>query len=71
MSVNNQNPVRRSTRPRVCERPDLRLTVRFRYHCDRDLIELLEGTPNRNELVRHVLRQWLSQHQGKGIGYGK
>ena len=43
-------------RPRLRERLDLRVTVRFRYHRDEDLIALLETTPNKNELIRRALR---------------
>ena len=51
-------------RPRVRQRPDFRLTTRFRYHCDRDLIRALEESPNRNELVRDALRLWLRTQEG-------
>jgi hypothetical protein len=65
-------PVRRSTttegglrrgpgRPRLRERPDLRVTVRRRYHRDQDLITLLEATLNKNELIRRALRALLER----------
>ena len=48
-------------RPRLQERPDLRVTIRFRYHRDEDLIALLETTPNKNELIRRALRALLER----------
>jgi hypothetical protein len=48
-------------RPRVRERPDLRVTIRFRYHCDEDLIEALQEVPSGevNDFIRTALREWL------------
>ncbi len=46
-------------RPRIRMCPDLRLTVRFRYHCDQDLILVLQKTLNKNDLIRNALRHWL------------
>ena len=46
-------------RPRLRPRPDFRLTVRFRYHYDQDLISALQHSSNKNELVRTALRHWL------------
>ena len=44
-------------------RPDFRLTVRFRYHCDQDLILALQRSPNKNKLLRDALRRWLLEEQ--------
>jgi hypothetical protein len=51
-------------RPRIRQRPDLRVTIRFRYHCDEDLIEVLEDVPDGdiNEFIRTALREWLQEN---------
>ena len=61
-----ENPRRGPGRPQLQERPDLRVTVRLRYHCDEDLIALLEATPNKNELVRRALRSFVEQQRTGG-----
>lgn len=61
-----QASLRGPGRPRIRERPDLRLTIRFRYHCDRDLIEILDEVRNKNEFVRRVLRHWLAEQSTAG-----
>jgi len=63
MTDDNQTPGRGPGRPRIRQRPDLRLTVRFRYHCDQDLIQALQEAPNKNALVRNALRHWILQRQ--------
>lgn len=63
MVVNDQTSRRGPGRPKIRQQPDLRLTVRFRYHCDQDLIQVLQETPNKNALVRSALRQWILQEQ--------
>lgn len=50
-------------RPRLRPRPDLRLTVRFRYHCDQDLILALQHTSNKNQLIRVALRHWILEQE--------
>ena len=48
-------------RPRIRERPDLRVTVRFRYHCDQDIIQALQEVRNRNKFIRNALRRALAE----------
>ena len=43
------------------ERADRRVTVRFRYECDRDLIDALEEAPNASKLIREALRSYLEE----------
>jgi len=63
VAVNNRISSRGPGRPKICQQPDLRLTIRFRYHCDQDLIQVLQETPNKNALVRSALRRWIMQEQ--------
>ena len=63
MAVNNRTSSRGPGRPKICQQPDLRLTIRFRYHCDQDLIQVLQETSNKNALVRNALRRWILQEQ--------
>ena len=50
-------------RPRLHPHSDLQLTVRFRYHCDQDLILALQHTPNKNQLLRTALRHWILEQE--------
>ena len=52
-------------RPVVRTRSDLRLTVRFRYHCDEDLIDYLEqvGKGNRSAVIREALREYIESNE--------
>ena len=63
MAINNRISSRGPGRPKIRQQPDLRLTIRFRYHCDQDLIQVLQETPNKNALVRNALRRWIMQEQ--------
>ena len=65
MSNNGQESTQNVGRPKIRERPDMRVTIRLRYHRDMDLIEALEQVPSRgvNAFVRKALREWL-QAQG-------
>ena len=63
MTTGERKAGRGPGRPRFRERPDLRVTVRLRYHCDEDLIALLEATPNKTKLIRQALRIFLAQQQ--------
>ena len=49
--------------PRIRQRLDLRVTIRFRHHCDRDLIQALEEAPNKNALIREALRLWVRENK--------
>jgi hypothetical protein len=61
MSGDTQTNGKNPGRPKVRERPDLRITIRLRYHCDEDLIEALEQVPSRgvNAFVRRAMREWI------------
>jgi len=61
MLIRPLNSRRPPGRPRFRQRQDLRITIRFRYHCDQDLIQMLEGVSNKNDLIRKALRFWLAQ----------
>jgi hypothetical protein len=50
----------------VRERPDKRVTVRFRYHCDRDLIDVLEEVPNASQFIREAMRTHIEQTERTG-----
>jgi Arc/MetJ-type ribon-helix-helix transcriptional regulator len=57
MVTNKQKPTRNAEH--LQERPDMRITIRFRHHCDEDLIAVLEQVPNKNEFIREALREAL------------
>ncbi len=57
MATNEQKSNRNAEH--LQERPDVRITIRFRYHCDEDLIAVLEQVPNKNEFIREALREVL------------
>ncbi len=62
MATNEQKPNHSSAH--LQERPDMRITVRFRYHCDEDLIAVLEQIPNKNQFIREALREALQMRGG-------
>jgi hypothetical protein len=65
MTVDTHPPRRGPGRPRKSDCADFRLTVRFRYHCDQDLIQALQEAPNKNELIRCALRFWIQQERNE------
>lgn len=67
MFSRQSNARKTSGRPKLRQRDDLRITIRLRYHCDQDLIRLLEGVSNRNDLVRRALRFWLAEARETNI----
>ena len=50
------------------ELPDVRITIRFRRHCDEDLIAVLEQVPNKNEFIRQALREALQTRAERQSG---
>jgi len=55
MTTTNTKPS--SGQPDREERPDRRVTIRLRHHCDADLIQVLEQVSNVSEFIRQSLRR--------------
>jgi metal-responsive CopG/Arc/MetJ family transcriptional regulator len=65
MTTRDGNGNRKQGRPAVRERSDKRVTVRFRYHCDRDLIDVLEEVPNASQFIREAMRTHIEQSEAR------
>ncbi len=59
--TNNSNEQQKAGRPTLRERPDKRITVRFRHYCDQDLIQVLKQVPNASKFIRESMRARLKQ----------